>query len=232
MKILSNALGFLKWGLIVQFFFAVTLLVGFILFSGPIMIGAGKFNSIIYTIETIDYRWWIVALIAMYFGMSLFFLILFAIFHKSFEEVDSIKDNLFKLVKDKRIPIRADIHERIKIELDEPVEANFKVSTLLDINEKVHVKAMIPVDLDIPVDTVFETKVLGIGTVKIPIKTKIPMKMDFPFEGEVSMKVDGFKLELDEKAKVQIPPMEVPIDCQVEAKLNLESNLEKLTDKF
>lgn len=232
MQKLSNALGFLKWGLIIQFFFATSVLIGFLLFSGPIIIGSGKFETFINTIETIDYRWWMIGLITLYFGISFFFLILFAIFHKQFEQVDSIKDNLFKLVKDRKIPIRADIHERINIKLDGPVEANFKVSTLLDINEKVHVKAIIPVDLDFPVDTVFETKVLGIGTVKIPIKTIIPMKMDFPFEGDVSMDVKGFKLELDEKAQVEIPPMEVPIDCQVEAKLNLESNLQKITDKL
>lgn len=232
MQKLSNALGFLKWGLIVQFFFAATLLVGFLIFSGPIVIGAGKFDSLINNIETIDYKWWIVGIIILYFGISLFFLILFAIFHKQFEQVDSIKDNLFALVKDRKIPIRADIDERIKVELEDEVEADFKVSTALDIDEKVQVRATIPVDLTIPIDTVFETKVLGLGAVKIPIKTRVPMKMDFPFEGEVSMKVKGFKLELDEKAHVKIPPMEVPINCQVEAKLNLESNLEKLTDKF
>lgn len=196
------------------------------------MIGAGKFDSLVHTIETIDYRWWIVGIITLYFGMTLLLIILFTLFHKSFEQVDSIKDNLFKLVKDRKIPIRADINERIMVELDKPVEANFKVSTKLDINEKVYVKATIPVNLNFPLDTVFETKVLGIGTVKIPIKTTIPMNMDFPFEGEVAMKVDDFKLELDEKAHVQIPPMEVPINCQVEAKLNLESNLQKITDKL
>jgi hypothetical protein len=232
MQKLSNALGFLKWGLIIQFFFATSVLVGFMLFSGPIIIGSGKFDNFINIIETINYRWWIIGLITLYFGISLFFLILFAIFHKQFEQVDAIKDNLFKLVKDRKIPIRADINERIKVELEDVVEADFKVSTNLDLDEKVQVKATIPVDLTIPIDTTFETKVLGIGTVKIPIKTRVPMKMDFPFEGEVAMKVKDFKLELDEKAQVKIPPMEVPINCQVEAKLNLESNLEKITDKF
>ena len=196
------------------------------------MIGAGKFNSLVHVIETIDYRWWIVGLITMYFGMALLLIILFTIFHKYFQQVDSLKESLFKLVKDKKIPIRADINERIMVEMDKPVVANFKVSTELDINEKVYVKATIPVNLNFPLDTVFETKVLGIGTVKIPIKTIIPMNMDFPFEGEVAMKVDKFKLELDEEALVQIPPMEVPINCQVEAKLNIESNLQTIADKL
>lgn len=232
MKKLSDFSSFLKWGLIVQFIFALLLVVGFVLFSGPVMVGAGKFNSIVNIIETTDFRWWIVSLLTMYFGMSLFLIILFAIFNKAFEEVDSIKDNLFKLVKDKRIPIRADINERIMVKLDKPVEANFKVSTSLDFNQNVHVKAIIPVRLDFPLDTVFETKVLGIGVVKIPIKTTIPLNIDFPFEGDVAMNVVDFKLELEEKALVEIPPMEVPINCQVEAKLNLESNLQKITERF
>lgn len=196
------------------------------------MIGAGKFDSLVHIIETIDYRWWIVGLITMYFGMALLLIILFTIFNKYFEQVDSIKDNLFKLVKDKIIPIRADIDERIMVELDKPVVAKFKVSTELDINEKVYVKTTIPINLNFPLDTVFETKVLGIGKVKIPIKTIIPLNINFPFEGEVAMKVDKFKLDLEEEAQVQIPPMEVPINCQVEARLNLESNLQTIADKL
>jgi hypothetical protein len=229
---LSYFSSFLKWGLIIQFIFAFLLVMGFVLFSGPIMVGAGKFYSLINTIETTDYRWWIVGVLLMYFGMSFLLLILFALFNKAFEEVDSIKDNLFKFVKDKKIPIRADINERIMVKLDKPVEANFKVSTSIDFNQNVHVKAIIPVRLDFPLDTIFETKVLGIGVVKIPIKTTIPLNMDFPFEGDVLMNVVDFKLDLEEKALVEIPPMEVPINCQVEAKLNLESNLQKITDRF
>jgi hypothetical protein len=229
---LSHFSTFLKWGLIVQFVFALLLVIGFVLFSGPIMIGAGKFNSFINTIETTDYWWWVAAILTMYFGMSFLFLILNALFNKAFEEVDSIKENLLKLVKNKKIPIRADINERIMVKLDKPVEANFKVSTKLDINQSVHVKAVIPVKLNFPIDTIFEAKVLGLGTVKIPIKTTIPMNMDFPFEGDVAMNIKDFKLELNEKAFVEIPPMEVPINCQVEAKLNLESNLQKITDSF
>jgi len=232
LKKISNALSFLKWGLIIQFFFAFILLSGFILFSGPIMIGAGKFNGLIHIIETIDYRWWIAGIVALYFGMSLFLLILFTLFNKSFEQVDSIKDTLFNLIKDRKIPIRADINERIKVELDAPVEAKFKVSTSFKIEETVHVKANIPINLNFPLDTVFETKVLGIGKVKVPIKTIIPLNIDFPFDGEISMKVDNFKLDLEEKAMVQIPPMEVPLNCQVEVQLNLESNLQNITKRL
>ena len=232
MKKLYHFSAFLKWGLIFQFVFALLLVIGFVLFAGPIMIGSGKFNSFVNTIETTDYRWWIVGLLSLYFGMSFLFLILFALFNKAFEEVDSIKDNLFKLVKDKRIPIRADINERIMVKLDKPVEANFKVSTSLDIDQSVHIKAIIPIRLNFPLDTIFETKVLGIGVVKIPIKTTIPMNMDFPFEGDVLMNIKDFKLDLEEKAMVEIPPMEVPINCQVESNLNLESNLQKITDNF
>ena len=232
MQHLSKALGFLKWGLISQFFFAFSILVGFIFFSGPMMIGAGKFDSVIHIIETIDYRWWIAAIIALYFLLSLFLLTLFAILNSSFDQVDTVKEIIYKLIKDRKIPIRADINERIKVELDKEVEAKFKVSTSINIDQKVHVKANIPIKLNFPLDTVIETKVLGIGKVKIPIKTLIPLDMNFPFDGEVSMKVNDFKIDLEEKAIVEIPPLEVPVNCQVEVKLNLESNLQNITDRL
>ena len=112
------------------------------------------------------------------------------------------------------------------------VSADFTVDTQLNIKESVHVETVIPVDMDLPIDTVFETKVLGIGTVKIPIKTVVPVKMQFPFEGDIKMNMQDFNFKLQEKAVVKLPPLEVPVKCEMDAVLNLESNLQKVEESL
>ncbi|MEK6623977.1 MAG: hypothetical protein AABY86_03355 [Bdellovibrionota bacterium] len=219
---------YLKWVLFGQVLLAFSAVFIFVFFTGPLVIGAGKFSEIINLIETTDYRFWIVIAACLYFLMALTIFVLFFLIDISNWQLEEIKKNVYLLLKDKNIPVTVDIDESIPIHIEKPVSAPFSVDTSLDIDEQVMVKAIIPVKMKLPIDTTIETSVLGLGSIKIPIKTYLPIDMSFPFEGKVHMVVNGFKIKLREMGEVQLPPMEVPVRCQLKARLNLESNLQQV----
>ncbi len=219
---------YVKWVLFLQVLMAFTAVCFFVLFTGPLVIGAGKFSEVIHLIETTDYRLWMVLGASLYFLLALTILILFFLGDVANWQVEEIKKTVYMLLKDKNIPVTVDIDESIAVHIDKPVSAPFSVDTALDFDEQVSVKATIPVKMNLPIDTVIETSVLGLGSIKIPIKTSLPIDMNFPFHGMVHMKVDSFKVSLKEMAQVQLPPMVVPVKCQLKAKLNLESNLQQV----
>lgn len=219
---------YLKWVLLTQVLMAFFAVCFFIFFTGPLIIGAGKFSEVINHIETMDYRLWIVGGAFLYFLLALTIFVLFFLVDVSNWQVEEIKKNIYLLLKDKNIPVTVDIDESIPIHLDHAVSAPFSVDTALDLDEVVTVKTLIPVKLNLPIDTTIETSVLGIGKIKIPIKTFLPIDMNFPFQGEVHMKVNGFKIKLREMAEVELPAMKVPIKCQLKANLNLGSNLQQV----
>jgi len=214
--------------LCIQTIMAFLVVLYFLIIADPMLIGIGQFESVVHKIESIDYRWWLLTGSILFLLLSLASTILFYVIDLSGFEISQIKDSIYSLVKGKNIPVRVDVDEKIRVEIEEEVSADFSVNTTLNISESVHIQTTIPVDLNLPIDTVFETKVLGIGTIKIPIKTSIPVKMDFPFDGYVKLNMQDFNLVLNEKAHVKLPPMMVPIKCQIDAVLNLESNLKKV----
>jgi len=219
---------YLKWVLFFQVLLALSSVCFFLFFTGPLIIGAGKFNEIINLIETMDYRHWMVAAAFLYFLLALTIFVLFFLVNISNWQVDEIKKNIYLLLKDKNIPVTVDIDESIPVHLQHPVSAPFSLDTSLDFDEEVTVKAQIPVKMNLPIDTSIETSVLGLGKIKIPIKTHLPIDMNFPFEGKVHMKINDFKFKLREMAEVQLPAMNVPIKCQLRANLNLQSNLQQV----
>ncbi|MBI2519607.1 MAG: hypothetical protein HYV97_04295 [Bdellovibrio sp.] len=219
---------YLKWVLFGQVLFAFSAVFGFVFFTGPLVIGAGKFNEVIHLLETTDFRFWIVIAACLYFLMALTIFVSFFLIDISNWQLEEIRKNIYLLLKDKNIPVTVDIDESIPIHIERPVSAPFSVDTSLDIDEQVNISATIPVKLKLPIDTTIETSVLGLGSIKIPIKTQLPIDMSFPFEGEVHMKINGFKVKLREMGQVQLPPMEIPVRCQLKARLNLESNLQQV----
>ena len=62
---------YLKWVLFGQVLLAFSAVFIFVFFTGPLVIGAGKFSEIINFIETTDYRFWIVIAACLYFLMAL-----------------------------------------------------------------------------------------------------------------------------------------------------------------
>ena len=56
----------------------------------------------------------------------------------------------------------------------------------------------------------------------------IPVDINFPFKGEVAMSIEGMHFKLRENALVDLPTLNIPIRCHVEAKLDLEKNLQLL----
>ncbi|HAZ14756.1 MAG: hypothetical protein A2X86_10490 [Bdellovibrionales bacterium GWA2_49_15] len=219
---------YIKWLLFAQVLLAFSTVFVFIFFTGPLVIGAGKFSEVINLIETTDYRLWLIIAACLYFFMALTIFVTFFLIDISNWQLEEIRKNIYLLLKDKNIPVTVDIDESIPIHIEKPVQAPFSVDTALDFDEQVLVKAVIPVKMKLPIDTTIETSVLGIGSIKIPIKTYLPIDLSFPFEGEVHMKVNGFKIKLREMGQVELPPMQVPVRCQLKARLNLESNLQQV----
>ena len=217
----------IKWALGFQLFFSLNLVL-FTLFSNPLIIGSGKFDNIVGLVETIDYKWWLLGLSLIYFIFAIAVFITFTAISISNFHLEELRESVYKALRGKDIPVRVDLDDNVQVEIAEPLKAEFSVSTHLNFKEKVHVKADIPLKLELPIDTIVEASVMGLGKIKIPIKTMIPIDLHFPFEGKVSVDVENYKLELSEEATVKLPAITVPIKAQLDANLNLESNLQRI----
>lgn len=190
-----------------------------------ISIGEGRLTELLRDIEVYNFKIWVLMAICLYIIFTLAVIVVLFLLNISNQKLDDLKLAVKNLLQGKFIPVTVEIDENIPVVMDKVVEAPFELSTRMNFNEEVTVKTVIPINMDIPMDTVIETSVMGIGKIKIPIKAIMPIKMDFKFEGPVKMNVQDFHLNIQEKAKVSLPPLEVPIKCTVKAKLNLDSNL-------
>jgi|GEM_PF-6413981 len=204
------------------------LLLGLGIKAPELALGQGKFLHWVEEFETFDFFW--PAMIVIFFSIIFLITLLVGvlILEKFQDQIKQALKNFYSELAEKTIPVSVSINETIPVNMPS-ISAPFRVETLLSFDQAVQVKATIPIDLELPIDTIVETSVLGIGSLKIPIRTKMPVHLDFPFEGPVHMKVKDFPMKLEEMAQVDLPPMAVPVHCQVNAHLHMGANLEKLT---
>jgi hypothetical protein len=195
-----------------------------IIWAGPISVGTGRLTGLLHDLEVYDFKLWLIIGTFLYLLLLAGMLVLVFLINISNRKLEDIKLAVVNLLQGKFIPVTVDIDETIPVAMGTQVEAPFEISTKISFNEEVFVKTTIPVDMNIPLDTVVETSVMGLGKIKIPIKASMPMKFNFDFSGPVKMNVQQFDFHLKEKARVEMPPLQVPIKCSIKARLNLESN--------
>ena len=199
-----------------------------LIFLPEISIGEGRFDQVVTFLEKLNFKWWIVLMGFVIWAIPI--AIAFAYFkaQDSILRFDQLKDSFIKLMEDRKIPVQVNIDNNIPINFKEAFDVPVVVDTKMDINEKVEVDTEVPIKCNVPIETNIETKVLGIGKVEIPIKSTVPIDIVLPFKGFVEMKVKDFPVSFKEKAQIEMPPMNVPIKCNIETQIDLMSNWEKM----
>jgi hypothetical protein len=218
----------LKRALRVLFF--VHLVVGFVLIVWlalvpDMVIGTGEFDEMARSLETFDFKWWVVALVAGYWAVPIALVVVWRRARSAGLEADRVRQIVHDMLAGTALPVMVDIDHLIPLEMDEPVNLPIHLDTRIDIDDTVEVDAQVPIHAELPIDADIVTKVLGIGNVKIPLRTKLPIQMMVPIKGQMRLKAIGLPVKVDAVAQVEVRGIQVPLKGRFETKIDLVSNL-------
>ena len=219
-----------KLKLALRIIFFVHLAVGFVVvlwlaLKPDMVIGAGQFDEMARSLETFDFKWWVVALVAGYWLVPIALTVIWRRAKSAGLEADRVRDIVHKMLAGTALPVTVDIDQVLTLEMDEPVNVPVHLDTKIDIDDTVEVDAEVPIHTVLPLDTDVVTKVLGIGEVKIPLRAQLPIQRMVPIKGSTRLKAIGLPIKVDAVAQVEIRGIEVPLKTRIEAKIDLVSNL-------
>lgn len=218
----------LKRSLRIVFF--VHLVVGFLVVAylalkPAMVIGAGEFDEMTRWLETFDFKWWVVTLVAGYWIVPIALVLIWRRAKAAGLEADRVRAMVHEMLEGTAVPVVVELDHTIPVELDEPVSLPIHLNTRIDIDDTVEVDADVPIHAELPLDADVVTKVLGIGSVKIPLRTKIPIHMMVPIKGETRLKATGLPVKVDAVAQVEIRGINVPLKGRFETNIDLGSSL-------
>ncbi len=192
-------------------------------FASPIIIGEGHFDRLISFVETFNFKWWLVGILALAWVVPAILGMIYSRVHGNRLEVTRLNDMLSRML-DHSIPIEVDINDRIPVAFDQKLTVPIELDAKLDIDDTVTIEAEIPIKAEIPLDTIIETSVLGIGKIKIPINARVPIDLLLPLKTSIKLHAHGIPICLREEAIVSLPPVELPLACRLETKIELLAN--------
>lgn len=202
------------------------LIVGALVIAPPLAIGEGKFDEFVGGLESFNFKWWLVAIAALVWLLPIGLAITWQRVKAAGVEIDQLRDKLRTLLEDRFIPVKVDIDTRIPVEFDTELIIPVALKTTVDIDTDMDIEAEIPIRTELRLDTHIQTSVLGLGKISVPIKATLPLDFTVPINGRVRIKASNIPIDLDEEARVMLPPIEIPLKCRIETRIDLLSNLE------
>ncbi len=202
------------------------IIVGALVFAPPMVIGEGKFDDFVSGFESFNFKWWIVALATPIWLIPIGLVITWQRVKAAGLEIDQLRDKVRTLLEDRFIPVQVDIDERIPVVFDTELEVPVALTTKVDIDSDMEIEARIPIRTELKLDTMIQTKVLGLGKISVPIRGTVPLDFIVPIEGKLRIKASDIPIDIDEMARVEMPPIDIPLTCRIETHIDLLSNLE------
>lgn len=192
--------------------------------ASPMVLGRGRFDALAAGVETFDFKWWFTGIAVVIWLLPVVLVIVWRRAAEAGVELARIRELLEAALKDRFIPVTVDVAARIPVTLDGPLRVPVSLKTGIDINEMIDLEADVPVRAEIPIDTEIETNVLRFGTIRIPVKGLVPVDVVVPMKGRVHVKAT-VPVDIHEKATVEIPPLDVPVNARLEARIDLVESL-------
>ncbi len=193
--------------------------------SGPWVIGDGRVQEFLRTLEGIDWRWWVLVPVLVIWGLPIVALSAWMQARKSGADVAKTRSGIERLLLNRQLPIAVDVDARVPVQVEAPLRIPIELDTRLAIDELVDIEAVVPIRIDLPLDTVVETSVFGIGALKIPIRATIPLNLSLPIKGKIRVKSEGLPVKVKDECIVRLPVFEVPIRSRFETRIDLLDNL-------
>jgi len=211
--------------------FLIHVVGGFVIVVGlaiarPVVIGEGRFNEFVGAFETFNFKWWLVALAAGFWLFPIGLAVTWRRAKAAGLEIDQLRHKVRDLLEGRFIPVKVDIDERVPVAFDAELMVPVVMTTQVDIDSEMEIETEVPIRTEVNLDTTIETSVLGLGKLSVPIRGKVPLDFIVPLEGKLRIKASGIPIEIDEKARVALPPIDIPLSCQLETHLDLLTNLE------
>lgn len=201
-------------------------LIAILAFSPPLIIGVGKFEHVVHELEAFNFKWWLFGLALFGWLVPLGILLLWRRSQAAVIELNSLRDRVLEILEGRSIPVTVDINENIPVVFDSIMNVPVGLDTEVNIDHDVEIEATIPIQTELPLDTTVSTKVFGIGQVSIPIKAQLPLDFAVPIAGKLRIKASGIPISINEEARIQLPPIEVPLKCQLQTRIDLRRNIE------
>jgi hypothetical protein len=201
-----------------------------LLLAGPITIGAGEFDGLVRRVETTDFRWWLLAVVALGWLAPVGAALAWRRATHAGLAIDRVRELVGGLLQDRSIPVTVDLRTRLPVRFDQPLRVPVELHTKVAIDQELDIEAEVPFKGEIPIDTEVETSVLRFGTIRVPIRTRVPVDVLIPFKARVRIRAEGIPVDISEEALVRMPPVEVPIDARLESRIDLLANLRHAED--
>ena len=193
--------------------------------SGPWVIGDGRVQEFLRTLEGIDWRWWVLVPVLVIWGLPIVALSAWMQARKTGADDAKTRSGIERLLLNRQLPIAVDVDARVPVQVEAPLRIPIELDTRLAIDELVDIEAVVPIRIDLPLDTVVETSVFGIGALKIPIRATIPLNLSLPIKGKIRVKSEGLPVKVKDECIVRLPVFEVPIRSRFETRIDLLDNL-------
>ncbi len=196
--------------------------------SRPWVIGDGKVQEFLRTLENIDWRWWVLIAVLIIWGLPIVAISAWLQARRSGADVAKTRSAIERLLLNRQLPIAVDVDARVPVQVEAPLRIPIELDTKISIDELVDIETVVPIRIDLPLDTVVETSVFGIGALKIPIRATIPLNLSLPIKGKIRVKSERLPVKLKDECIVRLPVFEVPIRSRFETRIDLLDNLRLL----
>ncbi|MFO0599941.1 MAG: hypothetical protein U0228_31820 [Myxococcaceae bacterium] len=200
-------------------------LVVMLLFSSPWIIGEGRIEESLRHLEDVDWRWWVIGLTVLLWGVPIVAVAGWLQARKAGLETSLLRNRIEHLLGDRQLPIAVDVDTRIPVKVEQPLTIPIDLATRLAFDELLEIETDVPLRVDLPLDTTIETSVFGIGAIKVPIRARIPVDMVVPIRGKIRIKTEALPVHIRDTCTAHLPVFDVPIQTRFETKLALLDNL-------
>jgi hypothetical protein len=197
-----------------------------LLLLSDVSIGEGRFDQFVGALETFNFKWWLLGLGFLLWVLPIAVAVTWRRTKAAGVEIDLLREKVLELLENRSIPVTVDIDERIPVTIADAMLVPVALETNIALDSHVDIETEVPIRTEVPLDTIVETKVFGIGRVKIPIRAKVPLDFVVPIAGRLRIQAEAVPISLDEEARIQLPPFDVPLRCRVETRIDILSNLE------
>ena len=193
--------------------------------SGPWVIGDGRVHEALRTLEGIDWRWWVLLPVVLFWGLPIVAISAWLKARSTGLEAQKIRSVMESLLLNRQLPIAVDVDAMVPVQVEAPLRIPIELDTKISIDESIDIETMVPIRVDLPLDTVIETSVFGLGAIKIPMRATIPLDLVVPIRGKIRVKSDALPVRLKDECVARLPLFEVPIRSRFETRIDLLDNL-------
>ena len=201
------------------------LLMLLLLFSPPWIIGEGRVQTVLHSMEDLDWRWSVMGLVVLIWGLSLVAVAAWLKARTAGLETEKVRASIASLLQNRQIPVAVDVDTMVPVQVEAPLRIPIELDTKISVDESIDIETLVPIRFDLPMDTVVETSVFGIGALRIPIRATIPLNMLLPIKGKIRIKSEALAVRLKDECVVRLPVFEVPIRSRFETRIDLLDNL-------